>query len=88
MKKIEQIAPQFLKREIEQAATQVITREVAHIAPKVIKTLTPWYIRWFYSIFGDGIRAMATSSIAPEATTASDSVVCVWFCIFLNFRLT
>lgn len=75
MKSIEQLAPQFLKREIKQAAPQIIKREVANIAPKVIKTLTPWYLRWFYSIFGDGIRAMATSSIAPEGASTSDTVV-------------
>lgn len=76
MKKIELLAPQFIKREIEQIAPQVIKREVENIAPKVIKTFTPWYIRWFYSIFGDGIRTMATTSIAPDGATASDSVVC------------
>lgn len=75
MKKIEQIAPQFLKREVEQIAPNIIKREVQHIAPKVIKAITPWYIRWFYSIFGDRIK-MATSSIAPDGVTASDSVVC------------
>ncbi|XP_055311196.1 ninjurin-2 isoform X2 [Sitodiplosis mosellana] len=75
MKNIEQIGPQFLKREIEQIAPQIIQREVKNIAPKVIKTFTPWYIRWFYSLFGDGIRAMATSSIAPEGATTSDSVL-------------
>lgn len=49
------------------------------IAPKVIKQVTPWYIRWIYSICGDQVTKMATSSIAPENTTGggtSDSVVC------------
>lgn len=45
------------------------------VAPKVIKHLTPWYLRWFYSIFGDSIK-MATSSIVPETVATSDSVVC------------
>ncbi|XP_031626197.1 ninjurin-2 isoform X2 [Contarinia nasturtii] len=74
MKKIEQLAPHFIKREIEQVAPKIIRREVQNIAPKVLKTLTPWYIRWFYSLFGDNLK-MATSSIAPENPTASDSVL-------------
>lgn len=78
MKKIEQIAPEFVKREIERGTPQVIKREVEKVAPKVIKTFTPWYIRWFYSLFGDSLRTMATSSIAPDGGTASDSVVCVF----------
>lgn len=45
------------------------------LAPKLVKSLTPWYIRWFYSICGDRVK-MATSSIVPEGVTASDSVVC------------
>lgn len=47
-------------------------KRIQQIAPKVIKHVTPWWIRWFYSVFGDDIK-MATSSIAPE--TATDSVV-------------
>lgn len=44
--------------------------------PKVVKHLSPWYIRWFYSIFGEKVK-MATSSIIPDGATASDSVVCI-----------
>lgn len=84
MKNIEQIAPQFIKREIEQVAPQLIKHQVENIAPKVIKTFTPFYIRWFYSIFGDGIRKMATTSIAPDGVTASDSVVCSTFIVIVS----
>lgn len=45
------------------------------IGPKVVKRLTPWWIRWFYSICGDRFK-MATSSIVPDGVTTSDSVVC------------
>lgn len=47
-------------------------KAIGQVAPKVIKHITPWWIRWFYSVFGDDLK-MATSSIAPESTT--DSVV-------------
>lgn len=76
MKNIEQIAPQFLKRQIFQVAPTIVKREVKNIAPKVVKALTPWYIRWFYLLFGESLK-MATSSIAPDGMTVSDSVVCV-----------
>lgn len=54
------------------------------VAPKVIKLATPWYIRWVYSICGDEVQKMATSTVAPadNANTfgnASDSVVGVFF---------
>lgn len=48
---------------------------VPKVVPKVIKHITPWYIRFIYSICGDRFK-MASSSIVPEAATASDSVVC------------
>lgn len=76
MKNIEQIAPQFLKRQIHQVAPTIVKREVKNIAPRAIKAFTPWYIRWFYSLFGNNLK-MATSSIAPDGVTVSDSVVCV-----------
>lgn len=44
------------------------------IVPKVVKHITPWYIRWIYSICGDRFN-MASSSIVPVAATTSDSVV-------------
>lgn len=76
MKKIEQIVPNLIKREVAQIAPKVIKREVGQIAPKVLKAVTPWYIRWFYSLFGDSISMAATSSIAPEgANSTTDSVV-------------
>lgn len=55
------------------------------VAPKVIKYATPWYIRWIYSICGEEVHKMATSTVAPaeNANTignASDSVVGV-FCV-------
>lgn len=54
------------------------------VAPKVIKYATPWYIRWIYSICGEEVHKMATSTVAPaeNANTignASDSVVGVFF---------
>lgn len=52
-------------------ATQKI---VPKIVPKAVKYITPWYIRWIYSICGDRFK-MASSSIVPEAVTTSDSVV-------------
>lgn len=48
------------------------------VLPKIVKHVTPWYLRWFYSIFGDRIK-MATSSIVPEMAVTSDSVVGVFF---------
>lgn len=56
-------------------------KTIEQVAPKVIKRVTPWWIRWFYSIFGDRIK-MATTSIAPDGINASDSVVCVLFSVF------
>lgn len=63
------------------------------IAPKVIKQVTPWYIRWIYSICGDQVTKMATSSIAPENTAGggtSDSVVCFksfdWSIFIINWN--
>lgn len=81
MKRLEQFAPQLLKREVKQAAPKIIKREIGHIAPKVLKAVTPWYIRWFYSIFSDRIK-MAATSIAPDEVTTSDSVVRLPFSLF------
>lgn len=56
-------------------------KTIEQVAPKVIKRVTPWWIRWFYSIFGDRVK-MATASIAPDGINASDSVVCVLFSLY------
>lgn len=50
-------------------------KKIEQVAPIVIKRATPWWIRWFYSIFGDRIK-MATTSIAPDGINTSDAVVC------------
>lgn len=58
------------------------------IAPKVIKYATPWYIRWVYSICGEEVQKMATSSVAPTDAAAngnaSDRIVCGFF--YLNLQ--
>lgn len=56
-------------------ATKKVGPTVVKIAPKVVKTLTPWYLRWIYSVFGDGTK-MSTSAVAPTENNTSDSVVC------------
>lgn len=61
-------------------ATQKI---VPKTLPKAVKYITPWYIRWTYSICGDRFK-MASSSIVPEAVTTSDSVVSSIFSATLN----
>lgn len=50
-------------------------QKVTKIAPKVVKVLTPWYLRWIYSVCGEGTK-MATSSVAPAENNNTDSVVC------------
>lgn len=52
-------------------ATQNI---IPKVVPKVVRHITPWYIRWIYSICGDRFK-MASSSIVPEAAATGDSVV-------------
>lgn len=83
MKKIERIIPKVIKREI---APKIIKSEVVgKIGPKVLKAVTPWYIRWFYSIFEDSNRMATSSSIAPEGgNSTTDSLV--RFSIFQFFN--
>lgn len=70
---------QFAKIQIR-FAHMFAAKKVTHVAPKVIKAVTPWYLRWIYSICGDASKekmATLTSTVAPEG--ASDSVVCILF---------
>lgn len=46
-------------------------KKTKRIAPKVVKLLTPWWLRWLYSIYGEHLVEMATATISPDALPSS-----------------